>query len=203
MVKRGLLFLQAELLGFSLSVSYSSSSSSLKQIILSLSLIITHIRILTDNMATLAPPPARHRASSTNVRPPLTIQSLGRRRSNSFLDIPSTPAHTPAHTPPKTPPPFDLPLSPQPIVIPPLQPTPLNSGVSSMIARWWQAIHLSSDHSYSSTPSSPGLSRASTDDSVLPLVESPIRSSFSDVFPEKPPPRSRPWTWEGSPSVCD
>lgn len=167
-------------------------------------LSLSFIRILSD-MATLAPPPARHRASSTNVRPPLTIQSLGRRRSNSLLDIPSTPGHTPGHTPPRTPPPTDLPITPQSIVIPPLHLPVPRSGFSSMVSRWWQAIHLSSDHSYPSTPSSPRLSRASTDDSsILPIAESPIRSSFSENFPEKPlPPKSRPWTWEGSPSVCD
>ncbi|KAI0771576.1 snare associated Golgi protein-domain-containing protein [Trametes elegans] len=147
-----------------------------------------------------APPPNRHRASSTNVRPPLTLASLGRRRSNSLLDVPP-PTPSPSHSDsPRT---RDTPaLS---LSIPPTrQSPPPRSAFASMLSRWAQTLHLSAEQSFPSTPSSPRLSRASTEDSsILPLSASPTRSYFGDVLSEKPPVKARAgsWLWEGNPSV--
>ncbi|KAI0661031.1 snare associated Golgi protein-domain-containing protein [Cubamyces menziesii] len=144
-----------------------------------------------------APPPSRHRASSTNVRPPLTLATLGRRRSSSLLDAPPP---TPSPSLP-TPRPKDVPALSLSIP-PPRQSQPSRSAFASMLARWAQTLHLSSEQSFPSTPSSPRLSRASTDDSsILPLSASPTRSYFGDVFPEKPLPKTRSSLWEGYPSV--
>ncbi|KAI0638139.1 snare associated Golgi protein-domain-containing protein [Trametes polyzona] len=145
-----------------------------------------------------APPPNRHRASSTNVRPPLTLASLGRRRSNSLLDPPPP---TPSPGLPPTPRARDTPVLS--LAIPPPRPSKQpRSAFASMLARWAQALHLSADQSFPSTPSSPRLSRSSSDDSsILPLSASPTRAYFGDVFTEKPQPKARIRLWEGHPSV--
>ncbi|OSD04200.1 hypothetical protein PYCCODRAFT_1364564 [Trametes coccinea BRFM310] len=146
------------------------------------------------------PPPNRHRASSTNVRPPLTLATLGRRRSNSLLDPPPP---TPSPSLPSAPSqPRDAPVLSLSIPQPRQSQQP-RSALASMLARWAQTLHLSSsEQSFPSTPSSPGLSRASTDDSsILPLSASPTRSYFGDVFSEKPQAKPRTRLWEGYPSV--
>ncbi|KAI0353614.1 hypothetical protein OH77DRAFT_1497307 [Trametes cingulata] len=153
---------------------------------------------MSASLSPPAPPPNRHRASSTNVRPPLTLASLGRRRSNSLLDLPPP---TPSPSLPPTPRPRDTPaLS---LAIPPLrQSQPPRSAFASMLARWAQSLHLSAEQSFPSTPSSPRLSRTSSDDSsILPLSASPTRSYFGDVFSEKPQQKAKTRLWEGSPSV--
>ena len=148
-----------------------------------------------------APPPNRHRASSTNVRPPLTLASLGRRRSNSLVDIPSTPCDPSTSLPP-TPRPRDPPALSLSIPTGREKSAP-RSKFASMFSRWTQGLHLSSDQSFPSTPSSPLHSRASTDDSsILPLSASPTRSYFGDItFPEKPQAKAKGRLWEGHPSV--
>ncbi|KAI9001059.1 snare associated Golgi protein-domain-containing protein [Trametes punicea] len=150
-----------------------------------------------------APPPNRHRASSTNVRPPLTLASLGRRRSSSLLDLPPpTPSPSLPSAPPRPRDALPLSLSLSLSLPPPRQSQQPRSTLASMLTRWAQSLHLSSDQSFPSTPSSPRLSRASTDDSsILPLSSSPTRSYFGDVFPEKPQAKSRTRLWEGYPSV--
>ncbi|CDO71268.1 hypothetical protein BN946_scf184908.g25 [Trametes cinnabarina] len=86
---------------------------------------------------------------------------------------------------------------------PPRQSHPPRSALASMLTRWAQTLHLSSpEQSFPSTPSSPRLSRASTDDSsILPLSASPTRAYFGDVLSEKPQAKPRTRLWEGYPSV--
>ncbi|EIW62004.1 uncharacterized protein TRAVEDRAFT_163686 [Trametes versicolor FP-101664 SS1] len=146
-----------------------------------------------------APPQNRHRASSTNVRPPLTLASLGRRRSNSLLDLPP-PTPSPSSLPP-TPRSGDAPVLS--LSIPPLRESQRpRSALSSMLARWAQALHLSAEQAFPSTPSSPRISRSSSEDSsILPLSASPTRAYFGDVFAEKPQPKAKNSLWEGYPSV--
>src|SRR5712692_8998116 len=52
--------------------------------------------LLSSTMASLSPPPMRHRASSTNLRPALTISTLGPRpKACAYLEsIPATPQAT-------------------------------------------------------------------------------------------------------------
>ncbi|KAI0832370.1 snare associated Golgi protein-domain-containing protein [Trametes gibbosa] len=147
------------------------------------------------------PPPHRHRASSTNVRPPLTLSSLGRRRSSSLLDVPPlSPAPTQTQTQTQTRP-RDTPVLS--LAIPPSRQSPQpRSAFASMFARWAHVLHLSSEQAFPSAPSSPRLSRTSSDDSsILPLSASPTRAYFGDVFAEKPQPRAKNRLWEGYPSV--
>lgn len=162
---------------------------------------------LSATMASLAPPPSnRHRASSTNVRPALTLNSLGRRRSNSLLDLPPITPSPCCSSRPASPllaqvhgnaQPFSLDL--------PTKTTPSPDTVlATLVSRCLQVVHMWHRDTEPSAPSSPRLSRTSTssDDTLLP-VSSPIRSSFSEVFPEKPqPPSVRSWL-QGSPSVRD
>lgn len=153
-----------------------------------------------------APPPNRHRASSTNVRPPLTLASCGRRRSSSLVDRPQTPTCL-SPVPPTPRSARDLP--PLSVSIPsPCSPreadksTP-RSKLASVLSQWTHSLHLSADSSFPSTPSTPLHSRASTDDSsILPMSASPTRSYFGDIsFPEKPQPKLKARLWEGHPSV--
>ncbi|PSR90704.1 hypothetical protein PHLCEN_2v4853 [Hermanssonia centrifuga] len=153
-------------------------------------------------MASLAPPSInRHRASSTNVRPALTLSSLGRRRSNS--ELPPL-AGSPCHTPPA----MDSPTTPR--ELPPLS---LDIPQSSKFAAFQKAslielfsrvmdfLHVAHKESpFISTPSSPRHSRSSTstEDSVLPLT-SPAVATFSEAYPEKLSQKGS-W-WQGSPSV--
>lgn len=139
-------------------------------------------------MASLAPPLTRHRASSTNVRPPLTLCSLGRRRSNSLLDL-SSPLPSPSCTPPRvqTPTPdrnapaLTLSLSA------PINKSAPDSMLSVLLARCLELLHVSHGDPNTSVPSSPRLSRTSTssDDTILP-ISSPITATFGDIVNEKP-----------------
>ncbi|CCM03171.1 uncharacterized protein FIBRA_05293 [Fibroporia radiculosa] len=143
-------------------------------------------------MACLAvPPPNRHRASSTNVRPPLTLSTLGsRRRSNSLLALP--PVQSPMITPPHTPPIHDLQLSSLPSS---------DSHLASTLSRCLHLLDLSQSHQDLSTPSSPRLSRASTDSTILPLSASPTQTTFADAFPGTSQTPSRRWLLRGPPSI--
>ena len=149
------------------------------------------------------PPPNRHRASSTNVRPPLTLASLGRRRSSS-LHLPSELAPIPGT--PCTPCMRDTPALSLSIPPPREKPAP-RSKLASMFASWAQALHPATaagpEQSFPSTPSSPLHSRASTDDStILPMSASPTRAYFGDLaFSEKPQAKAKGRLWEGHPSV--
>jgi hypothetical protein len=135
-------------------------------------------------MTTLSPPPTRHRASSTNLRPALTISTLGPRpKACALLDcIPATPPVT-----------ADRKMSPT-LASP--------SRLSVLLEQCWELLRV---HSYllphSTTPSSP---RSPSEDSVLPM--SAATTVFGDdTEDEKSSPMkvssSRPWWWN-TPSVC-
>lgn len=153
-------------------------------------------------MASLAPPPNRHRASSTNVRPPLTLSSLGsRRRSNSLLDIPPP---SPAFAPPLTPPSeVESPRTMGPMLTIPVPPAKevQESRLESLVSRCLQLLHLTHEDTDLSTPSSPRHSRASTDSTILPLSASPTKETFAEAFPDDPTFQSRKWFLRGPPSV--
>lgn len=127
-------------------------------------------------MSLAVPPPNRHRASSTNVRPALTINTLGRRRSLSLaLPIqqssePSTP--TAAH-------PAAASISTSSLSQP-SQPSML----ALLVSKCLELLHVPTQHSINwSTPSSPYSS--SDDDLVLPLSASSQKATFGDLSNEK------------------
>ena len=117
-------------------------------------------------MALVVPPPSnRSRANSTCVRPALSINTLGRRRSSSLVlpvQQPDTDVPTVGPSPP-------LAIS---------QPSML----SVIAAKCLELLHLAKLHPFvSSSPSSP---HSSDVDLVLPLSAS-SQSTFGDVLSEK------------------
>lgn len=151
------------------------------------------------SMASLAPPPTPHRnrASSTSIRPPLTLSSLGRRRSNS--DLPP-----PCHTPPLvSTPTMQKEVAALSIDIPsPTHKVLARATFAELYTRFMELLHVSQKESpYPSTPSSPRLSRSSTstEDSILPIT-SPTVASFHEAYSEKPPTKTASWL-KGAPSV--
>lgn len=135
-------------------------------------------------MASLSPPPMRHRASSTNLRPALTISTLGPRpKACALLDsIPATPPVT-----------ADRKMSPS-LASP--------SRLSALLERCWELLRVAPYlPPHSTTPSSP---RSPSEDSVLPM-SSATTVFGDDVEEEKFSPlkvsSSRPW-WRNTPSVC-
>jgi len=134
-------------------------------------------------MATLSPPLTRNRASSTNLRPALTLATLGPRpKACCNLDpIPGTP-----------------PVTPDICKVAPSLASP--SRLSALIERCLDLLHV---HSYLppySTPSSP---RSPSEDSVLPM--SSVTTTFGDDLEEKhfpllKPSTSRSW-FQSTPSV--
>ncbi|KAI0269137.1 snare associated Golgi protein-domain-containing protein [Gloeopeniophorella convolvens] len=134
-------------------------------------------------MATLAPPPARHRASSTNLRPALTLSTLGpRQKACALLDsIPGTPPVT-----------ADPRKGSSALASP--------SKLSLFVARCWEMLHIDSYIPSRSIPSSP---RSPSEDSVLPM--STTTTLYGDEMEEKQSvftksSSSRPW-WQSTPSV--
>lgn len=122
----------------------------------------------------LSPPaiPNRHRAHSTNLRPALTICTLGRRRSTS-LEPTLPPTSCDTGSPVVTN--LAQPSSSEPPSSPPM--------FAVIASRFLQALHVSPKHSLQwSTPSSP---RSSTDEYVLPMSASSQQTTFGDVFGEK------------------
>ncbi|KAI9574746.1 snare associated Golgi protein-domain-containing protein [Boletus coccyginus] len=123
-------------------------------------------------MALVVPPPNRSRASSTCVRPALSINTLGRRRSSSLVlpvqhsDPTSDASHPAVH-------------SPHSSSVTTSQPSML----SLIAAKCLEFLHVPKLHpSDFSTPSSP---RSASDlDLVLPLSAS-SQSTFSDILNEK------------------
>lgn len=123
-------------------------------------------------MALVVPPPNRSRASSTCVRPALSINTLGRRRSSSLVlpvqhsDPTSDTSHPAVH-------------SPHSSSVTTSQPSML----SLIAAKCLEFLHVPKLHpSDFSTPSSP---RSASDlDLVLPLSAS-SQSTFSDILNEK------------------
>ncbi|KAF9055357.1 hypothetical protein BDZ89DRAFT_938387 [Hymenopellis radicata] len=114
---------------------------------------------------TLSPPVQnRHRASSTTLRPPLTIRSLGRRRSNPALAL--------------TPPPA-TPLSSEPDVAD-------SDAAPSMLAIIASRI-LHILHAPHSIPWSAPSTPHDEDELILPLSASAHKTSFGNVVNEKTP----------------
>lgn len=148
-------------------------------------------------MASLAPPSFnRHRASSTSLRPPLTLNSLGRRRSNSDLAPLTSPANTPNMSKDVPSLSLDIPSSAS------THKLLAKATFIELYSRFMDLIHAANRESpYSSTPSSPRHSRTSlsTEDSLLP-ISSPTVGTFSEAYSEKPAAKSTSW-WQGAPSV--
>lgn len=124
-------------------------------------------------MALVVPPPNRSRASSTCVRPALSINTLGRRRSSSLvLPVQHTdpiPDNSVVHS---------LPFSSESSVT-----TSQPSMLSLVAEKFLEFLHVRKLHpSDYSTPSSPH--SASELDLVLPLSAS-SQSTFSDILNEK------------------
>lgn len=123
-------------------------------------------------MALVVPPPNRSRASSTCVRPALSINTLGRRRSSSLVlpvqhtDPSPDDSHSLAHSPPPS--------------------SPVTTSQPSMLAliaeKCLEFLHVPKLHlsdSSSTSPSSPH-----STDLVLPLSAS-SQSTFADILAEK------------------
>ncbi|KAK0468477.1 snare associated Golgi protein-domain-containing protein [Desarmillaria tabescens] len=136
----------------------------------------------------LAPPPLnRNRASSTTLRPALTIRSLGRRRSGSLLQPQLSPCGSPISDP-----------APEPVPEPeePVQQTEQSSNMLAVIAsRILQSVHAPTHKMSWSTPSTP--KSVSEDDYILPLSASAHKTSFGDVLNEKSssPASPLPYNW--------
>ncbi|KIJ70029.1 hypothetical protein HYDPIDRAFT_78000 [Hydnomerulius pinastri MD-312] len=129
-------------------------------------------------MSLAVPPPNRSRASSTNVRPALTINTLGRRRSSSLVlpvqqqSEPPSPAVS-QH--------FDEPRvhTSSPVSLAKQQP----SMFAVIASKCFDLLHVPRQHPINwSTPSSPHSS--GEDEMVLPLSAS-SQATFGDIFNEK------------------
>jgi hypothetical protein len=140
-------------------------------------------------------PPLRPRASSTNIRPGLTVDTLGSRRGISFV-CPGTP---------------DQAQAPRPLLVPSpapeqpdysqdsLQNIKAQTMLAAFLARCLKVLHMSSKHASWSAPSSPN--KANSDEFLLPVIDTPRTPTFGDVVNEKPPIRASKSWWHGAPSV--
>ncbi|KIM68778.1 hypothetical protein SCLCIDRAFT_105212 [Scleroderma citrinum Foug A] len=124
-------------------------------------------------MSLAVPPPNRSRASSTNLRPALTINTLGRRRSLS-LALPVV-LQGDENASPLTPQPAAASSSPTP-------PVSQSSMFALIASKCIELLHVPREHDWS-TPSSPYAS--SVDDLVLPLSSSSQKTTFGDISNEK------------------
>ncbi|KIK48953.1 hypothetical protein CY34DRAFT_70932 [Suillus luteus UH-Slu-Lm8-n1] len=145
-------------------------------------------------MSLAVPPPHRSRASSTNIRPALTINTLGRRRSSSLVlpiqqsepSTPSTPSVDKSH------------LEPSQILASPL-PDQKPSMFAVIASSFLDLLHVPTTHSINwSTPSSP--QSTVHDEFVLPISASSQQTTFSDIFNDKDAPRTHARWWR-PPSV--
>jgi hypothetical protein len=145
-------------------------------------------------MSLAVPPPHRSRASSTNIRPALTINTLGRRRSSSLVlpiqqsepSTPSTPSVDKSH------------LEPSQIFASPL-PDQKPSMFAVIASSFLDLLHVPTTHSINwSTPSSP--QSTVHDEFVLPISASSQQTTFSDIFNDKDAPRTHARWWR-PPSV--
>ena len=145
------------------------------------------------------PTPNRHRAHSTNLRPALTINTLGRRRSTSLERTPVTTSSTPHSASTVT-----MVVTPVENHLPSSSPSSSSSPsvLAVLASRFLELLHVSPKHSlqWSSTPSSP---RSSTDEYILPMSASSQQTTFGDVFGEKELSTAHASTawWQGHPSV--
>ena len=173
-------------------------------------------------MACLAPPPLnRNRASSTNIRPALTLTSLGRRRSNSDLPPldPIQPAASPeVHMQSRALP--ELALDIHAAASAPSKRLAARATFVELYNRVMDLLRVANNtkqaDSYlptaTSSPISPRLSLSrsstSTEETLLPIT-SPSVATFVEAYSEKPShksassssPSSSPSWWHGSPSV--
>ncbi|KAG2757335.1 hypothetical protein P692DRAFT_20852273 [Suillus brevipes Sb2] len=145
-------------------------------------------------MSLAVPPPHRSRASSTNIRPALTINTLGRRRSSSLVlpiqqsepSTPSTPSVDKSH------------LEPSQILASP-QPDQKHSMFAVIASSFLDLLHVPTTHSINwSTPSSP--QSTVHDEFVLPISASSQQTTFSDIFNDKDALRTHARWWR-PPSV--
>jgi len=127
-------------------------------------------------MSLAVPPPNRSRASSTNIRPALTINTLGRRRSPSPVlpsqqSEPSTPSTPQSH------------FEPAQVLASP-QPAPRPSMLTVIASGFLDLLHVPTRHPINwSTPSSP--QSAVQDELPLPISASSQQTIFGDVYNEK------------------
>lgn len=142
-------------------------------------------------MSLIVPPPNRSRASSTNIRPALTINTLGRRRSSSLILPPQHSESSTPSTPQSHFEPTQLFASPQSSQSP--------SMFTVIASGFLDILHVPIRHSINwSTPSSP--QSVVHDESLLPISASSQQTTFSDVYNEKDALRFQPWRWR-APSV--
>ncbi|KAG1788392.1 hypothetical protein EV424DRAFT_1311649 [Suillus variegatus] len=146
-----------------------------------------------DSLA--VPPPNRSRASSTNIRPALTINTLGRRRSSSLIlpiqqsepSTPSTPSVDKSH------------LEPSPQILASPEPDQKHSMFAVIASSFLDLLHVPTTHSINwSTPSSP--QSTVQDELVLPISASSQQTTFGDIFNDKDAPRTHARWWR-PPSV--
>lgn len=168
--------------------TYTTSNSNPRHPTLSVSDLPTEYFLLSSDpfiMASLSPPPpTRNRASSTNLRPALTLATLGPRpKACSLLDsVPGTPPVTP-----------DMRKATPSLASP--------SRLSLLIERFLVLFHVYPHLPSYSTPSSP---RSPSEDSVLPM--SSTTTVCGDDVEEKKTAlpsllSSRAW-FQSTPSVC-
>lgn len=145
-------------------------------------------------MSLAVPPPNRSRASSTNIRPALTINTLGRRRSSSLVlpiqksepSTPSTPSLDRSHLEPS-----QLLASPEPDQKP--------SMFAVIASTFLDLLHVPTSHSINwSTPSSP--QSTVQDEFVLPISASSQQTTFGDIFNDQDAPHTHARWWR-PPSV--
>ncbi|KAF9226536.1 hypothetical protein BS17DRAFT_748364 [Gyrodon lividus] len=134
-------------------------------------------------MSLVVPPPNRSRASSTSVRPPLSINTLGRRRSSSLV----LPVHQ--NSEPSSPVVFQPPDDPHSRTSSSALSQP--SMFAVIASKCFDLLHVPKQHSINwSTPSSPH--SIGEDDLVLPLSAS-SQSTFGGLSNEKDPKSHRWW----------
>jgi len=142
-------------------------------------------------MSLAVPPPNRSRASSTNLRPALTINTLGRRRSSSLAKLPVV-LQSDETSSPLTPQPAAAGNSPTPSVSQP-------SMFALIASKCIELLHVPREHPINwSTPSSPYASN--DDDLVLPLSTSSQKTTFGDIANEKQSSKSHS-LWLRTPAV--
>ena len=125
-------------------------------------------------MALLSPQKSRTRASSTSLRTPTLCQTLGRRRSTSFLRVNDDEQPSIEDSEP-----------------PPIQQASSPTMLAWFLSRFIQWLHIPEKHTLSWSP--PSTPRSSSDDFVLPLSASAHTVSFA--VPEPPKPSSPLFRW--------
>lgn len=130
-------------------------------------------------MALLSPQKSRTRASSTSLRTPTLCQTLGRRRSTSFLRVTTDNEQPPIE-------------NSEPCQSPPVQQASSPTMLAWFLSRFIQWLHIPEKHTLSWSP--PSTPRTSSDDFVLPLSASAHTVSF--VVPDPPKASSPLFRWQ-------